>query len=48
MGKLVVTSIKVDEEIWKEARIEAIKRGVTVAELLSDALRKELQLKQKG
>lgn len=48
MGKLVVTSIKVDDELWKEARIEAIRRGISVAELLNAALRRELQVRQKG
>lgn len=36
------TSINVDPELWKEAKIDAIKRGITVTELLEIALRKEL------
>lgn len=44
MGKLVVTSIKVDEELWKEAKIEAIKRGVTLTEFLNEAVKKELRI----
>ena len=42
MGKLTVTSVKVDADLWKEAKIQAIRRGITVAELLNEALRKEL------
>jgi len=43
MGKQVVTSVKVDEDLWKEAKILAIKRGITFAELLSQALKNELK-----
>ena len=43
MGKKVVTSIKIDEDIWKKAKIEAIKRETTVAELLNKALEQELR-----
>jgi len=38
------TSIKIDAELWKQAKIEAIKRGITLGELLELALRKELGL----
>jgi predicted DNA-binding ribbon-helix-helix protein len=43
MPKQVVTSIKVDEELWKEAKIYAIKKGITLAELLNELLKKELE-----
>lgn len=43
MGKKVVTSIKIDEDIWKDAKIEAIKREITVTELLNHALERELK-----
>lgn len=43
MGKVTVTSVKVDEDIWKEAKIEAIKEGITLTELLNEAL--EMRLK---
>jgi len=43
MGKKLVTSIKVDEDIWKEVKIEAIKRETTVTELLNTALKRELR-----
>jgi len=32
------TSIKIKPEVWKEARIEAIREDKTVSELLEDAL----------
>ena len=38
----MVTSIKVDRELWKEAKIRAIKNGMALYELLDKALRKEL------
>lgn len=45
MGKKTATSINIDEELWKEAKIEAVKRGITVTELLEKALRNELKTK---
>jgi hypothetical protein len=36
--KKEVTSIKVDPEKWKEVKIEAIKQGKTVSDLVMDAL----------
>ena len=41
----VKTSIKIDPDLWKEVKIEAIKREITVSELLEEALKKELTLK---
>jgi len=38
------TSVKIDAELWKQAKIEAIKRGITLSELLELALRRELGL----
>ncbi len=43
MGKQVVTSIKIDDELWKKAKIEAIKRGITTAEFLNQAVINELK-----
>ncbi|MEM3576842.1 MAG: hypothetical protein QXX51_00085 [Candidatus Bathyarchaeia archaeon] len=40
------TSIKIDPELWKEAKIEAIKRDIEVSELVELALKKELGLKR--
>jgi hypothetical protein len=36
------TSIKIDPELWKEAKIEAIRRETDVSELVEHAIRKEL------
>lgn len=36
------TSIRVDPELWKEVKIEAIRRDMEVSELVGVALRKEL------
>ena len=37
------TSIKVNPDLWKEAKIEAIRRGIALCDLVEDALRKELK-----
>ncbi|MDG6988858.1 MAG: hypothetical protein JRN21_05970 [Nitrososphaerota archaeon] len=42
LGQKKVTSIKVDEDLWGEFKIEAIRRKTSVAELLDDTIRKEL------
>lgn len=36
--KNIVTSMKVDEETWKETKIAAIKEGKTLTEVLNEAL----------
>lgn len=36
------TSIKIDPQLWKEAKIEAIKRDVELSDLVEGALKKEL------
>jgi len=36
------TSIRVDRNLWKEVKIEAVKRGITVSQLIEHVLRKEL------
>ena len=41
--KRTPTSINVDEDLWREAKIAAINRGTTVTEIVEDALRKELR-----
>lgn len=38
------TSIKIDPEIWKEAKIEAIRRDMEVSNLVENCLKKELGL----
>jgi len=39
----VVTSLRIDDELWKEAKIYAIRKGITLAELLEQLLKKELE-----
>jgi len=41
--KRTPTSLNVDEDLWRQAKIEAINRGTTVTELFEDALRRELR-----
>ncbi|MEM2704788.1 MAG: hypothetical protein QXR45_16705 [Candidatus Bathyarchaeia archaeon] len=50
MGKDIVTSFRVDEELWKKARIYAIENGLTMKELIETLLKIELEenrIKQK-
>lgn len=37
------TSIKIDPEVWKEAKHLAIDRGMTISELLESLIKKELK-----
>lgn len=41
MAKMV-TSIKVDDELWREAKIYCIQNGITLGELLEQLLRERL------
>jgi hypothetical protein len=43
---MVVTSVKVDEELWKEAKKKAIDEGITLQDLLNEAV--EDWMKKKG
>lgn len=36
--KQMVTSLRVDSELWKKARIEGIKKGISLAEVVGQAL----------
>ena len=42
--KREATSIKIDPRLWKEAKIEAIKRDMELSSLVELALRKELRV----
>jgi len=44
--KRETTSFKVDPELWKEVKIESIKRDVEVSDFVDLALRKELGKKR--
>jgi hypothetical protein len=46
--KREATSIKIDPELWKEAKIEAIRRDTDVSELVETALRSELSSNKFG
>ena len=39
------TSIKIDPVLWKEVKIEAIRRNLTVSDFLEETLKKELDFK---
>ena len=43
MAKDVVTSFRVNEDLWKKARIHAIENGITMKELIESLLRTELK-----
>ena len=38
-------SIRVDPQIWKEAKIHAIKNDISIADLVESALKKEINKK---
>jgi len=46
--KKEATSIKINPELWKEAKIEAIKRGKTVSTLVEEAIESCIRGKKKG
>lgn len=47
MGKRIVTSVKIDEDIWKKTKIEAINQDMQLSESLEEALDAWVK-KQKG
>jgi len=46
LGKDVVTSFRVDEELWREARAYAVRHGITIKQLIEFLLKKELEEKR--
>jgi hypothetical protein len=38
MPQKEVTSVKVNPELWKEAKIESIKQGKTLSDIIEEAL----------
>ena len=42
MGKRIKTSITIDEGVWTEAKIAAVKRRITLADFLEEAIREKL------
>ena len=45
--KDIITSFRIDEDLWKKAKIYAIKQGMTIREFIEFLLRKELENRQK-
>jgi hypothetical protein len=43
--KRVTTSIKIDPNLWKDAKIEAIKHDLDLSDFVENALKKELKRK---
>lgn len=43
MAKDVVTSFRVDEELWHKARVYAVENKMTVKELIENLLKLELK-----
>jgi hypothetical protein len=37
------TSLKIETSLWKEAKIEAIRRGIQLSELVELAIKRELK-----
>jgi hypothetical protein len=44
--KQIVTSLRVNAKTWKQAKIEAIKEDLTLAELVDEALKEWIKKKQ--
>jgi hypothetical protein len=45
--EMVTTSLSLAREVWERAKIRALKRGITLAKLIEDALRRELGEEEK-
>jgi hypothetical protein len=44
--KEVVTSLKINPELWKLAKIEAVKQGITLGTLIDKSLKHELGISE--
>ena len=40
------TSLKIEEKLWKEVKIECIKRDMEISEYLEKLIKKDLKLKK--
>ena len=47
VSKQIVTSIRVDEDIWKEAKKYAIDADISLAELVEKLLKEELERRKR-
>lgn len=43
----VITSVRVDDELWKKAKIHAIEKNETLTDMLERLLKEELYRKQR-
>jgi len=43
----VITSVRVDDALWKKAKIHAIEKDETVSDMLERLLKQELERKEK-
>jgi len=41
-----VTSLRIDPELWKKAKIEAVKCDITLGDLIDEAIRDWIQKKE--
>ncbi|MEM2282250.1 MAG: CopG family transcriptional regulator [Candidatus Hadarchaeales archaeon] len=41
--QMVATTIKLAKDVWQAAKIEAVKRGITLAAMIEEALRRYLK-----
>lgn len=41
----IVTSLKVDPELWKKAKIEALKQDMTLSRLVDEAIKEWIEKK---
>ena len=47
MSKRIVTSIKIDEDVWKKTKIEAINQDMQLSESLEEALNEWIKRQKK-
>jgi hypothetical protein len=45
LRKQIVTSLRVDSDLWKEAKVQAIRNDITLTELVEEALNLWIQEK---
>jgi len=44
--KQIVTSLRVDPELWKDAKVQAIKLDMTLADVVDEALTEWVKMKK--
>lgn len=47
VGEMVSTSISIAEKVWREAKIESLNRGISLASFIESAMRRELEREKK-